>query len=409
MSRGIPSIAALVRHGQWQSAWVALLCASVLMTAASLYSLHQFAFQAAGLSARSLAFASEPAVRFKDLQAMRDMAEQVARDEQLAEVVVWDRAGQAWLSYKRPATGGLAEVIDRLFFPEPVSARIGTDEQPLGRIALRSDGQFLLRYLGLVLLSMTLCVMATAVAILSIANRLSSKIVAPVNELAALTRTVRTTRTFQRRAELGSVREINALADDFNALLNELESHQLVIAARHEDLEKANESLHHASRHDGLTQLPNRVYLMEHLGQVLRQSDELQQRAALLFIDVDKFKDVNDSLGHEAGDALLVELAKRLQASVRETDFVSRFGGDEFIVVISPMRDLTELDLCVDRLRASLAPNWQFRDGPAMGLSVTIGGAVYPDHAQSLDELIRQADEAMYRSKPHLPDTPSRQ
>lgn len=154
MRQSPTSIAALVRHGQWQSAWVALICASVFMTAASLYSLHQFASQSAELAARSLAFASEPAVRFKDMEAMREMAAQLADSEQMAEVAVFDKSGRLWMSYQRApsgALGPLAEAIDRLFFPEPVRAKIGADSQFQGMISLRSDGRVLMRYLLLVL------------------------------------------------------------------------------------------------------------------------------------------------------------------------------------------------------------------------------------------------------------------
>lgn len=404
MTPTLRGISSLVRQGQWQSALVALLCASLFMTAASLYSLHQFANNTNDLVARSVAFAGEPALRFRDVEAMREIAIDMAHRENLSEISVTDAHGNLWLRHERERTGlidALARYIDRLFLSQAAVANVASDGQVLGQVSLRSDGHMLLRYLGLVLLSLLLCFGATAVAVLAISQRLSRAIVEPVKDLAGLTRELRTTRSYDRRASSTTVREFNDLADDFNSLLSELQAQQARIAARHTDLQTANESLRHASRHDGLTGLANRAYLVEHLGALLNQCKQQHQRAAALFVDVDKFKAVNDQHGHEAGDALLMALANRLLASVRASDFVSRLGGDEFIVVLSPLTDMREVDACVMRIQEALAPSLTLNDGTELNMSVTIGAAVYPDHAQNIDELIRSADAAMYTAKTH--------
>jgi len=404
-ARPVRSVARLVRLGQWRSAGVALACAGLFMSAASLYSLQQYARHALAMAANSLAFAAEPAIRFRDLEALRELAEQLAEREQLASVTVLDRRGQLLLQVERPARGVLdvlARRVADLFMPQPVTASVGADVPGtglLGEVLLHSDGCVLLGNLGLLLLALLGCVALTALAVLVVSRRLTALIVQPLQAMLELTREVRSSRTFERRAATTPVQELNALAQDFNALLTELQRQQRRIAARHNDLRRSNESLRHASLHDALTGLPNRSHLFEHLSAVFERCQRQGGQAAVLFIDVDRFKQVNDTLGHAVGDALLVELAQRLQSAVRESDFVARHGGDEFLAVLFPVGDEAEVRLCVDRLRAALAQPLWLDGGQALPLSVSIGTALFPSQGTSVDELLRAADAAMYRDK----------
>jgi phosphomannomutase len=150
----VRSVARLVRLGQWRSAGVALACAGLFMSAASLYSLQQYARHALTMAAHSLAFAGEPAIRFRDLEALRELAEQLAEREQLASVTVLDARGQRLLRVERAGQGAfdaLARRVAELFMPQAVTAPVaggglGTGE--LGEVQLRSDGRVLLRSSG---------------------------------------------------------------------------------------------------------------------------------------------------------------------------------------------------------------------------------------------------------------------
>jgi len=314
---------------------------------------------------------------------------------------------------ERPALGVfdvLARRVANLFMPQPVTASVGADVPGsglLGEVLLHSDGCVLLGNLGLLLLALLGCVALTALAVLVVSRRLTALIVQPLQAMLELTREVRSSRTFERRAATTPVQELNALAQDFNALLTELQRQQRRIAARHNDLRRSNESLRHASLHDALTGLPNRSHLFEHLSAVFERCQRQGGQAAVLFIDVDRFKQVNDTLGHAVGDALLVELAQRLQSAVRESDFVARHGGDEFLAVLFPVGDEAEVRLCVDRLRAALAQPLWLDGGQALPLSVSIGTALFPSQGTSVDELLRAADAAMYRDKDRAQGQPS--
>jgi diguanylate cyclase (GGDEF)-like protein/PAS domain S-box-containing protein len=159
------------------------------------------------------------------------------------------------------------------------------------------------------------------------------------------------------------------------------------------DRRRATAALEHQAAHDALTGLPNRTLLLDRL----RRALALGARPAVLFLDVDRFKLVNDSLGHAAGDALLVQIGKRLQAGAGQSDTVARFGGDEFVVVVEDVRDEAAASALAERLAAALAAPVQLA-GEEHVLAASIGIAVAGDGAGA-EALLRDADAAMYAAK----------
>ncbi|MFA7281175.1 MAG: EAL domain-containing protein, partial [Sterolibacterium sp.] len=152
------------------------------------------------------------------------------------------------------------------------------------------------------------------------------------------------------------------------------------------------------AHHDALTQLPNRLNLHERLAQVINLAKRNHTTAALMMIDLDRFKTINDTLGHHVGDQLLVEVAHRLTQSVRETDIVARLGGDEFVVVLSVIDSADDAANVAGKiLRTVSAPyllaNHELRTSPSIGISL------YPDDASDIGDLIKYADVAMYAAK----------
>ena len=152
------------------------------------------------------------------------------------------------------------------------------------------------------------------------------------------------------------------------------------------------------SFHDALTGLPNRRVLEDRLQQAIASAARSQARVALFFIDLDKFKPVNDRYGHEAGDWLLKQVAVRMRDCLRQSDTVSRVGGDEFVVLLpTPASEAAALAVA-EKIRAQL--NIPFlRDGLELHISSSIGVAFYPDHAATAQELLRLGDSAMYQAK----------
>jgi diguanylate cyclase (GGDEF)-like protein len=158
--------------------------------------------------------------------------------------------------------------------------------------------------------------------------------------------------------------------------------------------------LAHLALHDALTDLPNRRLLVDELGAALARARRSGHRVAVLFIDLDDFKSINDNYGHDAGDRLLVEVARRLRRAARAGDTVARISGDEFVVVCEPVRDGHEADAARDRLHVEFdAPVPMGRDGPAVAVRASIGVTVSDDSATNSERLLRDADAAMYHVK----------
>jgi diguanylate cyclase (GGDEF)-like protein len=182
------------------------------------------------------------------------------------------------------------------------------------------------------------------------------------------------------------------------ALRLQVETLEHVVAARTEKLEAANRQLRHLATHDALTGLPNRVLLDDRLAQAVAHAHRDGQPFALLAVDLDRFKLINDSLGHRAGDAVLDEISRRLSSVVRDIDTVARTGGDEFIVVISPSGVPEDALAVAHRARDALRAPIRVSD-VELYVTCSIGVAYYPTDASAADSLIARADAAMYCAK----------
>ncbi|WAJ35817.1 EAL domain-containing protein [Pseudomonas sp. GOM7] len=178
----------------------------------------------------------------------------------------------------------------------------------------------------------------------------------------------------------------------------------LLLTARDiSELKQAQAQVQHLAYHDALTNLPNRALLMERLTQQIALHKRLAMHGALLFIDLDHFKHINDSLGHPVGDAVLRLITARLEASVREEDTVARLGGDEFVVLISGLESkrseaTRQVRQVAEKLRHLLAQP-MLLDGHQLQVTPSIGIALIPDHGDNPADLLKRADIALYRAK----------
>jgi len=156
--------------------------------------------------------------------------------------------------------------------------------------------------------------------------------------------------------------------------------------------------LQHMAQFDALTGLPNRYLLHDRMVGALARAERSAGRLSVLFLDLDRFKQVNDTLGHKAGDHLLQEVARRLRHCVRDSDTVARIGGDEFVVLLESIQDPAHAQRVADKIRASLQQPLLI--GPhTLQVTPSIGVAHYPEHGSSTDQLMGRADEAMYAVK----------
>jgi diguanylate cyclase (GGDEF)-like protein/PAS domain S-box-containing protein len=176
-------------------------------------------------------------------------------------------------------------------------------------------------------------------------------------------------------------------------------SHYIVTSIDISDRKKSEQRIRFLAEHDVLTELPNRSLCIERLRLALQQAERSGRKVAVLFIDLDRFKDINDSLGHHIGDALLRSVARRLVDAVRAGDTVSRLGGDEFVVVLNGIDDVDEAAHIVHERLIPRVRQPHAVEGAELHVSCSVGIAISPDDATEIEELMRRADAAMYQAK----------
>ncbi|WP_460713454.1 diguanylate cyclase domain-containing protein [Lysobacter terrae] len=235
---------------------------------------------------------------------------------------------------------------------------------------------------------------------------------APPRKTRALTKAERELAQLQQQAEQAraaltrlhrEVVEAEHLLDSSQSARLLEANEQLVLAAlrAQSDAEAASRALEELSRSaelDTLTALPNRVRLLDRFAGAIAHAKRHGTRMALLFLDLNNFKQINDTLGHAAGDEVLKLAAHRLVSLVREEDMVSRYGGDEFLILLTEVSHASDSALVADKVIAALAVPSRVRDH-VLRLTASIGISVYPDDGEDAETLIDRADTAMYRAK----------
>jgi diguanylate cyclase (GGDEF)-like protein len=171
-----------------------------------------------------------------------------------------------------------------------------------------------------------------------------------------------------------------------------------IMACQDQERAAKEEQVRHQAYHDALTGLPNRAYFSERLGETIALAQRTQQSCALMFIDLDRFKIVNDSLGHEAGDSLLKVVSARIHACLRESDLLFRMGGDEFTVIVSQITAPEDAAFVARRVQEAVAAPVSVHEHE-LAVGATIGIAVYPGDGDSAEALLKNADAAMYSAK----------
>lgn len=353
------------------------------------------------LVARTIAYSAEAAVLFEDQRTASEILLQIAEREQLREASVSTLNGRMLASYRYPGNGMLGhfdEAVGRLLFPEPIAAEIRSGSKHIGNVVVHGNGArfiiYTLQAVGIGLGSIALFFYAAS----RLAGRMSQRITAQLEALASATHGARLQQDFSRRVPPLDIVEFDQLGKDFNALFAELHARNVELIARQSSLEVANQTLSQLALRDGLTGLANRRGFTERLEKALDDVRDSGGKVGVLYLDNDRFKQVNDQYGHAVGDALLVDVADRIRNCIRDTDLVARLGGDEFTVLLDSVRDVDDAELVADKILAAMAPPLQIgevRIAPA----VSIGIALFPEHAETAEQLLVAADQAMYTAK----------
>jgi diguanylate cyclase (GGDEF)-like protein len=253
--------------------------------------------------------------------------------------------------------------------------------QPLDNVLLETNN------LGWNTLKMILALGALAVVLAALVSR---AVTGPLREMVdAMSR-------FSQAQEVSTLPSDRR--DEIGLLARSLNEMQATIVSTMHELNQSRQTLRHLAQHDSLTGLPNRALFDDRLEQAMLQAQSDQTRMALLFVDLDDFKTINDSYGHHIGDLVLKTAAARMVACVRQSDTVGRLGGDEFVILlpyIEHAQDALQVaQKIVDEIRHP------FEAGEHMlHVSASIGVAIYPEHGYDASGLSRSADAAMYAAK----------
>lgn len=390
-----PTLRSVLGRGHLSVALLAVGLAGISLTLLGVLALRVYANHNLHLIARSINYTVEAAVVFNDGPAAKEALALIAATEEVADAKVFNRDGEQLAHWHRDDDGMFAQLeaeVARALLDEPINLPVVHQQRQVGHIELVGQGGNLLRFLFSGLAGILFCTLLSAVLAIYLSRRLFGDIVGPLRSLASVAHAARRERSFDRRVPQAPIAELNELGNDFNALLDELE-------IWHGHLQNENATLAHQASHDSLTGLHNRAFFEGRLNRSVRNAARQQDHMALLFLDSDHFKRINDNLGHAVGDQVLINVADRVRAQLREHDLVARLGGDEFAVLLTPLQSRTDAERIADKIISSMALPIQLDSGGSITTSLSVGIAYYPEDGDDPASLLDAADAAMYQAK----------
>jgi len=339
---------------------------------------------------------STAALNFGDPAAAVEVLEALRAELPIVTACLYDSSGILFAQYQRqaetrncPASRTQMAAPTRKF--PSVDRPVIRHGEFVGTVLLVSDVRELeKRWKRMLLLAGVLLALTLTIGGVS-GSLLQRKISKPIFDLASAMQKVTAEKAFSARVTLSGSDEIAPLGKGFNAMLSELER-------RENDKVEFEAKLKFQASNDALTGLPNRRLLADRLDQALALAKREQRILALVYIDLDGFKLVNDSLGHSIGDSLLFEVAARLRTRVRKSDTLARLGGDEFTIILGSLHAKDEAMVVSTMLLDALAPAFYIEDHQ-LTVSASIGISLFPESAQNASDLMQQADSAMYAAK----------
>ncbi|MFA3759566.1 diguanylate cyclase domain-containing protein [Yersinia sp. 2466 StPb PI] len=390
----LPTLGRVLGRIHLTVALVSVATAGIFLTLVALFALRVYADHNLHLIARSISYTTEAAVVFGDSVAANEALSLIAANEEVAQAKILDVNGREIANWTLPNDSPMYDMeqkVARWVLPEPVVLPMMHAGNEVGSIVIIGHGGSLLRFLLQGLMGLFVCLILSTLVALFLSRRMLFGIIESLNKITEVAHSVSRHRSFGQRVPSAKIAELNELSNDFNGLLEELEVWQ-------DHLTQENDFLAHRAAHDSLTGLANRAFFEGRLSRTLSDCADDEQ-LAVLFIDGDHFKEINDNYGHAAGDLVLTSIADRIRALLRETDLVARLGGDEFAVLLAPIHDTDDVVTIANNIIDSMNQPIDLVDGSEITASISIGIAIYPDHALTPEELLQRADEAMYQAK----------
>ncbi len=283
-----------------------------------------------------------------------------------------------------------------------VEKRVVVDDEVIGELHIEAFNFQLKKVINeiakITFINLTIS-LVLSIGLAAILQRLISGPVIKLYRAAAL---IAKTQDYSLRVEERSEDEIGQLSNMFNEMLVKVEQRdeklERLVEQRTLELEKLADEFRHRAFHDSLTGLPNRALLHERFELAVEHAERHKNKFACLLLDLDNFKTINDTKGHNYGDQLLIEVANRLKSTVRSEDLVCRLGGDEFVVLLIDLYSEENLKKALDKVIGCVGEDFYIGE-ELVKTGVSIGASFYPEHGQDLNAIKRKADVAMYRAK----------
>ena len=380
--------------------------------------------------AQMVGAASTAAIVFEDGGAAEETLGILANQIQIKTAAIYNREGEILAEYHSPDES-ISELPPQLtenqtlFVNDHVErySPVVLEGKTIGSVFMRSDLKKLDRRLAWYFRVVLVVLVFSLIVAYLLSHRLQRIIADPVVRLADLARKITSERNYALRAVRESSDEVGDLIASFNGMLDEIQARDMALARHRDSLEatvaqrtaeieetnkrlelakekaeKAANSLAHQAFHDALTGLPNRTLLNDRLSVALAHAEREGEKLALLFLDLDDFKLINDTLGHEIGDELLCAVSNVLLSCIRAEDTVARLGGDEFMILLTGIEKNEDAgnvaEKVIDSLRKPLVCS-----GHELHLAVSIGISIYPEDGTNGVDLMRASDASMYRAK----------
>jgi diguanylate cyclase len=394
----------------------ALVLAAMMLTAYLWNAQRAELVQSSEATAQVIAQNSASAVLFRDNKAANDVIKALSSDGDVLSATIFLPGGELFVAYDRQQTAfrnshqavpvllktgpdslhGMRSEFDgpHLDVVVPIVAqdsRVGT---LLLTVDLAATYQRLAIFFGVFLLA--------AVASIVVAGwllaRLLPAVIGPIRQLVSAMHAVSAESDYSQRAIATSGDEIGKIGKSFNLMIEQIQRRDEALSNELGVRKKAEIQLDRIAHYDTVTGLPNRRFFTRHAENLAAFGGTSRPSQALMFIDLDNFKYVNDNFGHTAGDLLLAAVATRLRSALRANDLVARLGGDEFAVLIAEPPSLNAVTLLAEKMLAALVQPIHC-EGREFAVGASIGIAMMPEHAHEFDLLLSCADAAMYRAK----------
>lgn len=342
-----------------------------------------------------------PAVLFEDTEQVSKILISLRHKDEVQHAYVLGKKSEVLGSYHSAKTESMSkEILEDLKTDASQQWKglqlytlvgIQADAKQVGSIVIVASIYAFIFQMLLEVLILVLIVIASILVTHKYRALLRDSILKPIAELNTLTSKIIETKNLRNKIPVYNQDEIGELAENFNSMLDDLDK-------TNTELNRQKDSLAYKAHHDALTGLPNRALFNDRLEQAITKARRHKEEIALFFIDLDHFKQINDTLGHEVGDEVLKFFAKRLDASVRTEDTIARIGGDEFMVIMESLQTPEAISVVANKI-VSIVKEPIVLGEKTLNLGTSIGISVYPHNGETSEVLLKNADTAMYKAK----------